>query len=183
MMSFAAVALVIAALATACSGAATTVPRPGPTQTSGPEPPTLMPTQEWSVKDIKTSGDTVIVSLHVFAGIAVRVTLDGEMADRVDQNIPTLSFVFEDVAPGEHTVEIKDVVGLSETKSVTVEAPPLVDGDIPLWLGESIEDLGTGNVEYPPISITKYQWAGETVYYVVKQCCDQFRDLLDSEAN
>jgi hypothetical protein len=31
------------------------------------------------------------------------------------------------------------------------------------------------------MSITKYQTKGETVYYVVKECGDQFRDLLDAD--
>ncbi|PKB72177.1 MAG: hypothetical protein BZY87_01720 [SAR202 cluster bacterium Io17-Chloro-G6] len=46
-----------------------------------------------------------------------------------------------------------------------------------------VADLEAGKVEFPPQSITKYQYQGQTVYHVVKQCCDQFSDLLDAEGN
>jgi len=64
------------------------------------------------------------------------VTLDGERPSRVDEAIPIMMFIFEGVAPGEHAIEIKDVVGFSETASVTVEAPPSVDPLLPIWLAE-----------------------------------------------
>ena len=44
-------------------------------------------------------------------------------------------------------------------------------------------DLDAGWVETLPQSITKYQNKGETVYYVVPRCCDQFSDLWDAEGN
>ena len=36
-------------------------------------------------------------------------------------------------------------------------------------------------LDNPPRSITKYQTKGETVYYVVKECGDQFSDLLGAD--
>jgi len=181
-MIFAATGLVIA-LAVACSGAATAVPSPVPTQTSAPQIPTPMPVREWDIKSVTVDVDTVTVSLHVFTGIAVRATLDGERPSRVDEAIPTLDFVFEGVAPGEHSIEIKDVVGHSETASVTVDALTPGGAIPPQWLAEWVNSLDAGEVEFPPQSITRYQWQGETVYYVVMQCCDQFSDLLDFDGN
>ena len=175
-----AVSGLFAVLALGCSNG-TVAPTTSPTQTNATQPPTPRPIQEWQLQSISVDQDTVVVSLHVFAGIAVRVTLDGNRPSRVEESIPTLGFVFENVAPGEHPIEIKDVVGHSETASVTVEAPPPVDGESPVWLGDWIVDLDAGKVEFPPISIMRYEWSGETVYYVVKQCCDQFSDLLDAD--
>ena len=48
----------------------------------------------------------------------------------------------------------------------------------PEWLA----DLEVKALDNPPRSITKYQTKGETVYYVVKGCGDQFRDLLDADS-
>jgi hypothetical protein len=179
---FAATRLIIA-LAVACSGAATSIPSPAPTQTSTPQISTPMPTREWDIKGVSVETDTVTVSLHVFAGIAVRESLDGKRPSRVEEDIPTLEFVFEGVAPGEHDIEIKDVVGHSETTSVMVEELTPGGAIPPQWLAEWVSSLDAGEVEFPPQSITRYQWQGETVYYVVMQCCDQFSDLLDFDGN
>ena len=125
-------------------------------------------------------GDTVTVSLHVFAGIDVGVTIGGNPPNRVEAAIPVLEIIFEGVATGEHPVEISDVVGHSETASVTVAAPGSAGRELPEWLKTWVAGLEAGEVEFPPQSITEYQSQGETVYYVVHQCCDQFSDLLDA---
>ena len=57
----------------------------------------------------------------------------------------------------------------------------MADGGTPTWLANWIADLDAGKVEFPPVSITRYLWQGETVYYVVKACCGQFSDLLDAD--
>lgn len=82
------------AVAVACAGST-----PGPLATTVDQNPTPEPTREWSLRSIAVDGDTVTISLSVFAGIAVRVTLDGNRPSRVDDAIPTMNFVFEDVTP------------------------------------------------------------------------------------
>ena len=47
----------------------------------------------------------------------------------------------------------------------------------PEWLA----DLEVKVLDNPTKSITKYRTKTETVYYVVKECCDQFSDLLDAD--
>ena len=47
----------------------------------------------------------------------------------------------------------------------------------PEWLA----DLEVKALDNPTKSITKYRTKTETVYYVVKECCDQFSDLLDAD--
>lgn len=182
------VAGLVVALAVACSAntaGTTAVPTRVPTAVAVPQPatPTPMPHREWDIEDIVVDGETVTVSLHVFAGIDVGVTINEKEPTRVEAAIPVINFVFEDVPIGEHTVVVSDVVGHRETASVTVDAPPLVDTVLPMWLAEWVAELDAQNIEFPPMSITRYQWQGETVYYVVMQCCDQFSDLLDAEGN
>jgi hypothetical protein len=142
-----------------------------------------MPHREWDIEDIVADGSTVTVSLHVFAGIDVGVTMNGNEATRVEAALPVINFVFEGVPVGKHPVVVSDVVGHKETASVTVEASPSTDIVLPTWLSNWVEDLEAQNVEFPPRSITRYQWQDVTVYYVVKQCCDQFSDLLGADGN
>ena len=94
-------------------------PPPMPTAT-----PTLSVAREWNLEGIQVDGSTVTVRLHVFAGIDVRVTLDGRSPDQLDSPVPILEFVFRNVVPGSHTIEVKDVVGFTETTDVVVPTPP-----------------------------------------------------------
>ena len=52
-----------------------------------------------------------------------------------------------------------------------------VEDIAPEWLA----DLEVKTRDNPTKSITKYRTKTETVYYVVKECCDQFSDLLDAD--
>lgn len=182
-------------LAVACAGATpvptattgslvptATIVSPVPTATDGPRlstlvsTPTLKVSQEWELQEISVEGNEVTVALLVHAGIDVNVTVGGATPSHVDAEIPVIKFVFEDVAAGAHPVAISDIVGFRERASVTVEAA----GQLPNWLAEWLIDLDSGKVEFEPLSITEYQYQGQTVYYVVPQCCDQFTDLLDA---
>ena len=78
-------------------------------------------------------GSTITVLLHVFAGIDVQATLDGRNPDQVNTLIPSLEFVFQDVIPGQYTIEVRDVVGFKKTVEVVVPPPisskePIADG-------------------------------------------------------
>ena len=74
-------------------------------------------------------------------------------------------------------------MGNVETASVTVESPPIVDVLLPIWLDEWVISLDAGKVEFPPQSITRYALQGEEFYCAVKECCNQFSDLLDADGN
>ena len=88
-----------------------------PAPTATPTPPTPSPTptplvpREWDLQEVQVDGSTVTVSLHVFAGIDVDVTLNGNEADEVNIALPILEFVFVDVAAGEHAILVSDIVG------------------------------------------------------------------------
>lgn len=88
---------------------------------TGDEPlPTPSVTQEWAVEGVEVSGSTVTVSIRVFAGIDVGVTLHGAVADETTGSAPILEFVFLDVPDGQHEVLVKDVVGFQESILLTV---------------------------------------------------------------
>lgn len=124
--------------------------------TTVPQVPTSTPvgTREWELQGISVEGNTITVSLGVFAGIDVDATAGGTPPNRVDASIPILEFVFEDVAAGEHPVVISDVVGFSERASVIVEAPDSGPNAgnyvLPDWLAEWVADLDAGKIEFPP---------------------------------
>ena len=97
---------------------------PTPTATTTPTP-TLSVIREWDIDGVSVYSSAVTVLLHVYAGIDVWVTLDGERADDVAFVSPTLRSVFYDVGPGQHLIEVRDIVGYSETTSVGVGAPSI----------------------------------------------------------
>ena len=172
---------IIMEIAAACADA---TPAPTATPASQVATVTPRPIREWSFEGIVVDGDTVTVSLYLYAGIDVNVTLDGAPPSRVDVvTMPILEFIFENVAGGEHPIVISDVVGWEERASVIVKAPNPDDETLPGWLAEWVADLEAGKVEFPPKSITRLRDQGETVYYVIPQCWDFFTDLLDADGN
>ena len=69
-------------------------------------------------------GSTVTVSVMVYAGIDVQATLDGKSVDEVrGPTLQVLEYVFLDVSAGQHTIDVEDGVGYSETAEVTVRRP------------------------------------------------------------
>ena len=135
------------------------------------------------VENVPVLGSTVTVPLAYHSTASVSVTLGGASEARRDNKTPVLGFIFEDVAPGEYPIVIKGVMGNAKTASVTVESPPIVDVLLPIWLDEWVISLDAGKVEFPPQSITRYALQGEEFYCVVKECCNQFSDLLDADGN
>ena len=133
---------------------------------------------EWALEEVSVNQDTVIVSVFLHSTAAITVTLDGNPPTRRDDTaIPVLNYVFEAVPAGQHSIHISDVMGNAETASVLVDWTKPIEDISPEWLA----DLEVKALDNPPRSITKYQTKGETVYYVVKGCGDQFRDLLDAD--
>lgn len=116
------VILLLVVVTSGCTQAeptATSTPTISPSPTHTPTP-TLSVSQEWRLEDILVAGSTVRVLLRVYAGIDVRVTLDNRDADEVVASLPVLQYVFENVAPGVHTVQVLDVVGYHETVGIVV---------------------------------------------------------------
>ena len=149
-------------------------PEPTPTVTSTPSV-----TQEWDMEGIQWYGSTVAVSLRVFAVVDVQVTLDGRQADEVRPTLPTIEYLFNHVTLGTHTVEVRDVVGYSETAEVEVStAPPLLP-----WQATLVRKLENEPVANPPASLIHYGYKGQVVYYVPPRCCDIFSDLYDASGN
>ncbi|MDP3062845.1 MAG: hypothetical protein Q8O40_06510 [Chloroflexota bacterium] len=140
--------------------------------------PTPSPVQEWNLEDIQVVGSTVTVLLRVYAGIDVRVTLDGNQADEVRPALPTIEYVFQDVPRGTYALEVRDVVGHKETLEVAVPAL-----GVPDWLADLIQRMENEPVTNPPASVVQYEYKGQTVYYVPPRCCDIFGNLYDASGN
>ena len=105
---------------------AVVAPTPTDTPTSTAIPistATPSPIQEWNLERVHVDGSTVTVLLRVYAGIDVRVTLNGRDPDEVKGPPPVIQYVFQDIAPGEYTVHVLDVVGYSQTGQVVVPTP------------------------------------------------------------
>ena len=151
---------------------------PGATDEATPTP---SPIREWNLEGIQVDGSTGTVLLRVYAGIDVRVALDDERADEVRPTIPIIEYVFLNVTPGQHTVEVQDVVGHGEKAEVVVATSSATPDENPEWLGQLIQRLGNEPVANPPLSITQYGYRGQTVYFVPQRCCDIFSDLYDAE--
>jgi hypothetical protein len=50
----------------------------------------------------------------------------------------------------------------------------------PAAIAALIHDLETQPVRNPPALVARYDYAGQSVYYVPPHCCDFFGDLYDS---
>jgi hypothetical protein len=55
------------------------------------------------------------------------------------------------------------------------------DSRNPDWVNDLIKQFEDAPVGNPPQSIWKYDYKGETVYYVPPQCCDQYSTLYDAK--
>jgi hypothetical protein len=53
----------------------------------------------------------------------------------------------------------------------------------PKWVDELIQKFQSDPVGNPPQSIWRYEYNGQTVYYVPPQCCDQYSTLYDATGN
>ena len=154
---------------------------PTATPTSVPATPTPWPPREWDLEGVAAEGSTVTVELRVFAGIDVRVTLDGRQADETVGPGPTLKFIFRDVTPGDHGVRVSDVVGFVETTKVTVESG--LEAGNPQWLADLIAEMEGLAPGSPQVSVTQYEYAEETVFFQTVPCCDMFSNLYDLQGN
>ena len=74
--------------------------RPSVAPTNPPPTPTLH--REWRLLESTVRGDTVVVDLHVYAGVDAKVALGGRDPDSVDWTGSTLRHVFPDIPAGTH---------------------------------------------------------------------------------
>ena len=54
---------------------------------------------------------------------------------------------------------------------------PVAPDRTPEWLTALIRTLESQPVASPPLSITRYEYKGEVVYFVPPRCCDIWSDL------
>jgi hypothetical protein len=153
-------------VAAACGGAAGTAP-------------TATPTKEWNLEEVEAGDATVTVSVRVFAGIDVWATLDGKRSDEVESNPPIIKYVFRNVTRGTHTVQVRDIVGHTQTTEVVMPTTP----PLSKWLTNLIQKLQNEPVANPPASIIQYEYRGQTVFFLPQRCCDIPSTLYDAAGN
>ena len=165
----------------------TTFPTPTPSPTPVPatsgrpaNTPTPWASVEWELQNIDVDGSTVRVLLRVFAGVDVRVTLDGASPATVSGPSPLLEHVFTGVTPGVHTIEVSDLMGNIQAREISV-SPAIVSAALPSWLAQMLGDLESQPPANPPLTITRYQYRGQAVYYQTASCCDIFSNLYNEE--
>ncbi len=130
----------------------TTFPTPTPTPATSGRPtttPTPSAPVEWELQNIDVDGSTVRVILRVFAGVDVRVTLDGAPPKTVSGPSPLLEHVFTGVTPGVHTIEVSDLAGNIQARQISV-APAIVSAGLPSWLDRMLRDLESQPPANPP---------------------------------
>jgi len=76
------------------------------------------------------------------------------------------------------TLAVLSTLGCSDLGS-----PPALSSSNPEWVNQLINQFQNAPVGTPPQSIWRYQYKGQTVYYVPPQCCDIFSILYDSAGN
>ena len=133
---------------------------------------------EWELQNIDIEGSTVRVDIRVFAGVDVRVTLDGAPPETVSGPSPFLEHVFTGVTPGVHKIEVSDLAGNIQARQISV-APATVSAGLPSWLDRMLGDLESQPPANPPLTITRYQYLGQEVYYQTASCCDIFSNLYN----
>ena len=106
------------------------------------------------------------------------MTLDGRSSGRIYHGAPAPEFVFTDVAHGMLTIEVKDAAGFTDAAEVVVLTPA---PKIPDWLASLIHRFEGEPVSNPPASITRYEYNGQTVYFVPKKYRDICSDPSDSD--
>ena len=159
----------------------TPFPTPSPTPAASGRPATATtpsPSAEWELQNIDVDGATVRVNIRVFAGVDVRVTLDGASPNTVSGPNPVLEHVFTGVTAGVHTIEVSDPAGNIQTREISVSQATASAG-LPSWLDRILGDLESQPPANPPMTITRYEFRGQVVYYQTPGCCDIFGNLYD----
>ncbi|MDA0988911.1 MAG: hypothetical protein O2783_07310 [Chloroflexi bacterium] len=72
------------------------------------------------------------------------------------------------------------MVGYNETTEVVASSP---DTELPAWLLDLINTQKNEPVANPPALIARYEYKGQTVYFLPQRCCDIFSNLYDAEGN
>ena len=161
----------------------TPFPTPFPTPATSDRPattPTPSASVEWELQNIDIDGSTVRVILRVFAGVDVRVTLDGAPPKTISGPSPLLEHVFTGVNPGVHSIKVSDLMGNIQAREISV-APALVAAGLPSWLDRMLRDFESQPPANPPLTVTRYEYRGQAVYYQTATCCDIFSNLYSEE--
>jgi hypothetical protein len=121
--------------------------------------------------------------MRCFAAFALAaLLLSGSCARRVDLTTPTDTSEPRATAnpstPAPTTTPTNVPVPTRNAKDVPFDAR-----NRPKWLDDRIQKHLAAEPENPRTRILSYQYQGQTVYYEVLGCCDQFTTLYDDKGN
>ena len=68
----------------------------------------------------------------------------------------------------------------STNKSVKEEIESTMKDSIPECLKNTIKEMSVNPAEGSPVSVTRYDYKGKRVYYLVAPCCDKYNIVYDS---
>ena len=63
------------------------------------------------------------------------------------------------------------------------ERSPVAPDQTPRWLSALIHAFERDPVASPPLSITRYEYKGEVVYFVPPRCCDIWSDVYRADGS
>jgi hypothetical protein len=72
------------------------------------------------------------------------------------------------------------LIVLSVLVIVAAGCAPSSQVENPPWVDQLIRNTQNEPAGNPPQSIWRYDYNGQTVYYIPPQCCDQYSQLLDA---
>ena len=118
----------------------------------------------------------VITTLNLACGTSVAPTL----APPVSETAPALPTAVPIPSP---TPPATDRPAATATPTATAEpvSPAIVAAGLPSWLDRMLGDLESKPPANPPLTITRYEYRGQVVYYQTSTCCDIFSNLYNQE--
>ena len=120
----------------------------------------------------------VIATLSMACGSSAASTIVAP----VSSSVPPLTTTFPAPTPTPITSD-RPAATPTPTPSAPGEAvsPTIVSAGLPSWLDRMLRELESQPSANPPLTITRYEYRGQVVYYQTAACCDIFSRLYNEE--
>ena len=142
--------------------------------------------------DILAFEGTFQVALFDADGVAIVETFGTSQANEIGQlgpftisiefnvstQMPACLWVYEESAMDGSPIHVGQIPLVLLPASAASPTP-----DTPDWLSELIRQMESEPVANPPAFITRYEYKGQTVYFLAQRCCDIFSNLYDADGN
>ena len=88
-----------------------------------------------------------------------------------------------DVQTGRLVYSESRTAGTADGEPFTIEFLRDLESDSSAWLIDLINSQKNEPVANPPAFIARYEYDGQTVYFLLQRCCDIFSNLYDAQGN